>query len=537
MKIVLFSFRYLSKERIKLVIYVLASIILALIGIFLPYESSRFIDILTKNEAKVELVYVVNVIVCGGIIQIALSYVKNIVLTELQAKAMYSMEREIIQHVSGLPLSFFRKHNSTYLNDRILSDIKIVLSFTLGNLLSAVLNIFTTALIMIAICGINSVVFSLLLSITFIFYVLYLMFRKEMYFTKRTLEESKSMYYAISNKLFLNIESIKIHEWHKEYLENFDDIFCQFYKRLIKNSVVCYLFVNMGSVLRCVFNAIIFIYCGELVYLREMTLGEFTIINSYSFMIISNLESLLSFSRFYQNVCVSFDRINEVFAEKKEINGNIVASKINSIFVDNLSFGYETKIIKNLSISLSRGSIYCIVGANGSGKSTLIKILCGLEQNYTGSILINGIDQKSINLNDFRRNRIAVVEQRPSLLYYKKNMLKRNIEEKENKMLLDVDSIVLKYKNRADNSHSTLSGGEIQKLAIVEAIMKDVDVLIMDEPGASLDIEGLNALIDLLENERNEKIVVVITHQKEIIEISDYVLDMSTLESKKTNLL
>lgn len=183
-----------------------------------------------------------------------------------------------------------------------------------------------------------------------------------------------------------------------------------------------------------------------------------------------------------------------------------------SLQVKNLSFGYsKKKILDNISFELKDEKLTILLGANGSGKSTLFKLLLGFYKNYSGKILINGNESRSINTKD-RSKMIAYIPQSAHTIYdydvfdmvlmgrISKNRIfdapkKIDYEKTEEAMHM------IGINHLKGRGFRKLSGGERQLVLIARAIAQECNLIIMDEPTSSLDygnqIHILNIIKDL----------------------------------------
>lgn len=171
------------------------------------------------------------------------------------------------------------------------------------------------------------------------------------------------------------------------------------------------------------------------------------------------------------------------------------------------------KILEDINLSIRDKSILIILGPNGAGKTTLIKTILGLEQ-YKGKISVNA--------------KIGYVPQNPAFtlnfpvtvreMFYI-NGIKLTPESKEKLSVFGVEKLLGK-------NTGNLSGGELQRLFIVQELLKNPQVVIMDEPSSALDIEGQKTVFDILESERsmNGTSFVVISH--DIGMVSKYATDV-----------
>lgn len=191
----------------------------------------------------------------------------------------------------------------------------------------------------------------------------------------------------------------------------------------------------------------------------------------------------------------------------------------------------------NISLSVEKQEIKCIVGENGAGKSTLMNMLYGLLQPTSGKILIRG---KEIRLNspiDAIANGIGMVHQHfklvPSLTVYENILL--GVELRKGKSpLIDRKTEIEKVRKLIDEYHFELnpldriediSVGGRQRVEILKMLYRNVDILILDEPTAVLTPQEVDELMVSLKNLKAQgKTIIVITHKlREVMELSDSV--------------
>lgn len=180
----------------------------------------------------------------------------------------------------------------------------------------------------------------------------------------------------------------------------------------------------------------------------------------------------------------------------------------------------------DLSFDINDGEILCVLGHNGAGKTTLIKSICGLVKPDAGDILIGGLSL--VQKKKVARDKVgAVLEGTRNLYHYlsaAENMryfgLLNGLSKKEIAKRSDDLLEVFGLKGRENDSIGSFSRGMQQKVAIMVALMKNPDVLLLDEPTLGLDIISAHAvrdfLVDLTKNERKK--ILVTTHDISLIE-------------------
>ena len=201
------------------------------------------------------------------------------------------------------------------------------------------------------------------------------------------------------------------------------------------------------------------------------------------------------------------------------------------------SFG-SLKVLKGVNLEIQKGEIVSIIGKSGAGKTTLLQIIGTLDKADSGKVVINGVDVSVLNdkeLAEFRNKHIGFIFQFHQLLpefnalenVMMPAMIARmdwkEAEERATQLLTD-----LGLGERLTHKPNELSGGEKQRVAAARALMMTPDVILADEPSGSLDEENKKELHKLLKHmqEQYNQTIVIVTHDKELAEISDRVIEM-----------
>ena len=201
------------------------------------------------------------------------------------------------------------------------------------------------------------------------------------------------------------------------------------------------------------------------------------------------------------------------------------------------SFG-SLKVLKGVDLEIKKGEIVSIIGKSGAGKTTLLQIIGTLDKADNGKVVINGVDVSVLNdkeLAEFRNKHIGFIFQFHQLLpefnalenVMMPAMIARmdwkEAEERATQLLTD-----LGLGERLTHKPNELSGGEKQRVAAARALMMTPDVILADEPSGSLDEENKRELHKLLKQmqEQYNQTIVIVTHDKELAEISDRVIEM-----------
>lgn len=245
---------------------------------------------------------------------------------------------------------------------------------------------------------------------------------------------------------------------------------------------------------------------------------------------INSLASIHNKSQYLKSL---FDFIEDKHEDvNSEEQQTIEINEIKSIEFINVSFRYKEElpyVLHNINLKINKNEKIVLVGDSGSGKSTFIKLLSGLYSNYEGKILINGIPMRNISKKSFY-DKVGMVYQ--DFIKYeftlKENLLLGNkgLEEREIlrriRRITDrgIMSFYSKISKKLDTQLGTqfdkgiqLSGGEWQQIAFTRAIIKNMDMLVLDEPSSALDVMLESKMYDILCEDTKNIISLLVTHR------------------------
>ena len=201
------------------------------------------------------------------------------------------------------------------------------------------------------------------------------------------------------------------------------------------------------------------------------------------------------------------------------------------------SFG-TLEVLKGVNLTVKKGEIVSIIGKSGAGKTTLLQIIGTLDKPDSGSVMIDGVDVfalKEKELADFRNRHIGFIFQFHQLLpefttlenVMMPGMIAR-MDEKEAEQRAIKLLTELGMAERITHKPNQLSGGEKQRVAAARAMMMSPNVILADEPSGSLDENNKKELHKLLLQMREQygQTIIIVTHDKELAEISDRVIEI-----------
>ena len=222
---------------------------------------------------------------------------------------------------------------------------------------------------------------------------------------------------------------------------------------------------------------------------------------------------------------------DSIYKNKKlfKFNGRISFKSVN------FQYPNSNKILKDLNLSIKKNECIGITGKSGIGKSTVLDLITGIIKPTGGSIFLSGENINSINMNSWREN-IGIVMQEN---FFKNDTIAANIalgkkidRKKINSSLIKanawdfVNSLSKGIDELIFDRGARFSGGERQRLSLARALYLDPKILLLDEPSTGLDKISETELISSIKKIKGTMTIIIISHKKSILNISDRVLEL-----------
>jgi len=276
--------------------------------------------------------------------------------------------------------------------------------------------------------------------------------------------------------------------------------------------------------------------------ITHITAGTFVSIITAMLAMLKPMRNLTTVHSTIQKGIAGAESIFAVLDEPPEADQGtkILSRSKGNIIFENITFTYpnhDKKVLKNISFEIKSGQTIAIVGRSGSGKTTLVSLLPRFYDNYTGSILIDGIDIQQATLKSLREQ-FALVSQNVVLF---NDTIKNNISYGRLEGVSDADVIraaeasyamefikelPLGLDTLVGENGVLLSGGQRQRLAIARALLKNSPILILDEATSSLDTESERHIQKALETLMKSRTTLVVAHRLSTIENADNIMVM-----------
>lgn len=266
--------------------------------------------------------------------------------------------------------------------------------------------------------------------------------------------------------------------------------------------------------------------------------------------LIEPLIGVMSYSDDIAQMDTIVTEVRDIIDAPEMVRPEKLTAKINGgdIVLDDIHFGYDDKeILHGISMTIHKGDFVAFVGPSGSGKSTVARLIASLWDTDSGSISLGGVNIKNIPLDEYN-HRIAYVSQdnflfdlsvRENIRFGNQNATDSEVEEAARKC--SCHDFIMELENGYDTVVGTsgghLSGGERQRIAIARAMLKNADIIILDEATAYTDPENEAVIQRSVARLVEGKTLIVIAHRLSTVKNADrlYVIKDGIIEEQGTH--
>lgn len=334
------------------------------------------------------------------------------------------------------------------------------------------------------------------------------------------------------------IRSFKAEKYRNSVFKKEND---KHYKLLMKSAITNELASPITEYLSIVAVVVIIWFGGrQILIYNTLKPEEFLGFIFILFQLIVPIKNLSSVSNRIQETAASGQRIFEILdypIEVQETENPVDFRNFKSeIVLNNVSFYYDSNkyILKDINLKINKSEILAVVGPSGSGKSTLVDLIARFYDVTSGEILFDNINIKDINFSQFR-NLIGIVPQetilfndtvRNNIVFGMENVTDDNLKEaaKNANALEFIEQLDNGFDSLVGERGLKLSGGQKQRIAIARALLRNPQILILDEATSSLDTESESIVQSAIDNLMANRTSIVIAHRLSTIKNADKII-------------
>ena len=505
------------------------------------YHINSIIDSGTKIDA---LLFICGLILITFFFRNLFRYLALYFLTPIRNGVVHDLRSTLHEKVISLPLGFFTEKRRGDITSRMTTDLVEIE----WSIMSSLEMIFRDPLqIIIYLITLMVISPTLTLFVIILFPITGFLIAKVGKSLKKSSEKSQKKMGDILSVLDENIGGlrvVKLFNAEKDVHQKFDGESKKYQSLMTSLLRKKDLSSPMSEFLSTIVMVVVMWFGGKLVLAGNSHLSPEEFIG-YILIFSQIIPPAKSFTTAYyrlQKGSAAAARVYELMDVKNEIieskNPKSV-SKINeSVELKNVSFRYEnTDVLSNISFTIEKGKTIALVGKSGSGKSTIADLCARFYDINEGEVCVDGVNIKSITLSDLR-HLMGVVSQESILfndsLY---NNIKMGNPSASKEEIIEASKIANAYDfiMQTENEFETnigekgdkLSGGQKQRISIARAILKNPDLLILDEATSSLDTESEKLVQDALKKLMRERTTLVIAHRLSTIKDADEIIVLS----------
>lgn len=536
------------KITYELIIGIILSTLGGIIGIFIPLELKKFIDMASKEFDVKKIILIGIFFLCQTILTALGSYI-----TSKEGEKKVAIQRlDIFRHIIKLPIPFFDNNHSGELASRVVNDtaaIRRFLTMALPEFISSIVICFGSVIALFVLDWKLSLLLLILLPMLMVL-IAPLSSLAGKYAVKN--QDALSKLTGSISEFLNQIKLIKASTAEKQVKQKEKKNIDKIYKISIKSDLISS--ITDPLVFLCLFAmvSVIFGYGGYRVQQGTLTVGTLVSFLVYLFQIINPVNAIVNFANEYKTVEGATEKINEILnISEEDYNGKNYQKKFGNqdLLLNDITFSYgKRNVLDDLCLKFKAHKKTAIVGPSGVGKTTILSLIERFYEPNAGTIMIGNISSKDFTVSDWREHFAAVLQDTSTITgTIKDNLLfglNYNPSDQEinraleNAYLLDdINSMSKGVDTFIGEKGVKLSGGQKQRLQIARIFLKNPDILILDEATSSLDGMSEDYVEKALKNVMNDVTTIVVAHRlSTIIDADDiYFIDDGRVSGEGTH--
>ena len=535
-------------------IIMLVSNILALVA---PKLSEKAINAIEPGVGNVDIPFVIKycalMLLCY-VVSAALSYLLSILMVRLSQKIVYSMRRDLFNHLTELPVGYFDTHATGEIISRISYDIDTIntsLSHDLLQIGASCVTVIGALVMMLSISPALILVFVFTVPLS-IFYTRYRAKFIRPLFRVRSQKLGQLNGYA--EEMLSGQKTIRAYSREKVITDRFDeknlDAVTAYYNSEYHSASVgptVNLINNLSLSLVTMFGGVFYLFhlmnlegTANILPFFTITLGGVSAFVQYSRKFAGPINEFANIVSDLQSAAAAAEKVFAIMDEPPEKldakDAEVLSFVRGKVELEHVKFGYvpDRTIIKDLSLKADKGSLVAIVGPTGAGKTTIINLLMRFYDVDSGSIRIDGHEITSITRESLRKAYTMVLQETwlfhgtiyDNITYGKEGASREEVERVAKLAHLDayIESLPDGYDTILSDDGVNISKGHKQLITIARAMLADSPMLILDEATSNVDSRTEQQIQKAMYSLMEGRTCFVIAHRLSTIQNADVIL-------------
>jgi ATP-binding cassette, subfamily B, bacterial MsbA len=532
--------------RLRRRIGVILSLLLGstLLRLPVPFLTIYIIDVVIAERHFDRLLLVSGLIVAMSVAFILVEFTVSFSILILSQKMIVVLQKQMLEHVERLPISYFNKHDTGYMMSRFSTDLSIVSKFLSENV---VRYLEQSLLLLVGLGAVLYINWKLALASAAIlpFYVIAnLVYADRLRNQNREVQERSARATAALYDLLEGILAIKVFTRQKLALRNV----LRRMKERIRAEIDTFVSTSYASMaisfLSSLAPLIVLLYGGYQIMQEQMTLGELVGFSAVLGYLMGPARTLTIMAISAQRSFAALDRVVEVLDTPPEPGhrgspgARALRPLCGHVAFEGVTFGYrpDVPVLRELSFAVPAESSLAIVGGSGAGKSTLVNLLLRLYHPLEGRILVDGVDVSTLDLDYLRRN-IGLVSQETFL--FNTSILENirfGLGGASRARVVEAARLAYAHEfiERLPDGYETvvgrlgfsLSAGQRQRIALARAFLKEPRILVLDEATSSVDSRSEDLIWQAMGEFASGRTTLVISHRLSALSAVDRIVQI-----------
>ncbi|MCW2847950.1 MAG: ATP-binding cassette, subfamily [Marmoricola sp.] len=453
----------------------------------------------------------------------------------------FGLRRDLLARLLDLPPRFHRRHSSNELVNRMVSDVyrvedAVVAWWEIGAPESLIL--VGTLVVLVLIdpwIALAAVVVCPVLAVTVAWRV------RGVRKAQGRVREREGRLAAHTGDLVRNIPVVQAYGQQRVAARSFDGLNASVLSSSVRANVVEARLEPLADLVLSLGAGAVLVIGAVEVDRGSMTIGTLLVALTYLAGLFQPLRSLTRLSSTLARAAASRQRIDEILTQEPDsgdIGTQVALGLSGDVVLDDVTFAYDgTIVLDGTSLHVPGGAITALCGPTGVGKSTLLSLLLGFERPASGRITVGDLDLREFSAWSVRR----LIAYLPQESWFLDDTIEANIRMGRS----DADpgavsraarvALVSEFtarlprglESRVGESGLHLSGGQRRRVALARAVLRDADLMLLDEPTAGLDDRAAALVLKAISASARGRTVLVVTHDQRVKQWADHVIDLS----------
>ncbi len=498
-------------------------------------------DVLTGSD-KSKIVPFAFVVMCIFIVRGLSTYGHTILMNRISHGVVAKVQQDLFAHFLRLDLSFFHNNPSGQLISRVVSDVS-VMRIAVADIFTNLIKGVFTLLFLVIVMFMQDWKLSLAAFTVFpalAWFVAYL--GRRIRHISRSLQGGMADLSAKLSQIFQGIRQVQAYGMEGVERDRIASAVNNVRKLNVKSVQIGSLSTPVNEVLVGFIFFGIIAYGGHAVQDGHMSAGGLISFLGAFIMAYEPMKKLAKLNNVLQTGLGATERVFDMLDMPVNIksleNGvKLSVGKSKDVEFDCVGFSYgddENSALKSLSFKATSGEVTALVGASGSGKSTIMNMILRFYEAQSGSVRVDGIDVKEIDLESLR-SEIALVSQditifddtvAANIAYGLEGATQQQVENAAQLAAAHdfISSMPDGYETQVGEAGAKLSGGQRQRISIARAILRDAPILLLDEATSALDNESEKLVQQALSGLEKGRTTIVIAHRLSTVQNADQII-------------